>query len=148
MAHPVPEQGRQEPLWFGCDSPWDEAVGSCPLFYLHPLHLLLAAPFPSPAPNLTTFLVAAWAVREILGMVFQVWGQYLWKCRRDGTHPALTSEKKNLYFKKSEIYNLQLWRDTLQDLFCLIQDSLQVESFPAGKYHSTYGSPCPIKIWI
>lgn len=43
------------------------------------LTLFLAAPFLSPAPNLTTFLVLhcfpAWAVREILGMVCQVWGQ-------------------------------------------------------------------------
>lgn len=22
MDHPVSEQGKQEPLWFGCDSPW------------------------------------------------------------------------------------------------------------------------------
>lgn len=119
--------------------------GSCLSFYLHLMHLFLASPFLSPAPNLTSFLVlqcfhGSLGSKRNVGDGFAGVRTIIMKVQRswDLSYFDLWEKKsilKNQGFK-TVLCNtniLQLWRDTLQDLFCLIQDTLQIESFPAGK---------------
>lgn len=149
MDHPVPEQDKQEPLWFGWDSSWAVAVGSCPSFYVHLVHILfLAALFLSPAPNLTSVLVlqcfhGSLCSKRNFGNGFPGVRTIMTKVQRSWDLSHFDLWEKNLYFKKSEFYDSPpppkyfmvtslKWYTWTQ--FCLIQDSSQIESFPVGKY--------------
>lgn len=109
MGHPVPEQGKQEPLWFGCDIPWAVAVRAAHGF-IFTLFTFSGSSFPLCCPKPHKFLVlqcfhGSLCRKRNFGNVFPDMRKIIMKVQRSWGSSHFDHWEKNCILKKSELYS-------------------------------------------